>query len=171
MSMAYIGEIRLFGGNFAPTGWATCDGQLLSIADNVNLFTLIGTTYGGDGQSTFALPDLRSRVPVHQGTGTGLSNRSLAETGGEEAGTLTVGRMPAHPHAARASSAGGGSTDPAGKVWAQWSANQYSDQPANSVMSSAAAGVTGGSQPHDNMVPFLAVNFIICLFGIFPSPA
>jgi len=170
MATAYVGEIRMFAGNFAPQGWALCDGQVLAIADNEVLFQLIGTTYGGDGQQTFAVPDLRSRVPVHQGQGPGLSPRVIGESGGEEAVTLTTGAMSAHAHPAAASSAGGGSTTPAGGVWASWSGTRYSAQTPNSVMSPAAAGAAGGSQPHDNMAPFQAVNFIISLFGVFPSP-
>jgi len=166
----YIGEIRMFAGNFAPQGWAICDGQVQAIAENIPLFNLIGTTYGGDGVTTYALPDLRSRVPVHQGQGPGLTDRPLGSSGGEETVTLNVSGIPAHLHPAQASAVGGSSTNPAGNVWAQWSANPYSDQPAGPLMSAAAAETAGGSQPHDNMVAFQAINFIISLFGVFPSP-
>lgn len=164
MSQPFIGEIRMFPGNFAPLGWAICDGTLLAISQNSALFQLIGTTYGGDGQNTFALPDLRSRVPVHQGAGF-----VQGQSAGAESVTLTVSQIPAHTHVALASSAAGASQDPTGGVWANWTGSQYSDQGANASMSPAAITSAGGSQPHDNMPPFLAINFIISLFGIFPS--
>ena len=154
----------MFGGNFAPAGWALCDGSLLQIVQFETLFNLIGTTYGGDGQTTFALPDLRGRVPVHQGGGF-----TLAQNGGVETVTLTAAQTPAHSHAARSSSLGAVSRDPAGNLWAAWNSDQFSDQPADGIMSASAIAGSGGDQPHDNMVPFLAVNFIISLFGIFPS--
>lgn len=164
MGTPFVGEIRIFAGNFAPVGWAFCDGSLLAIAENDALFNLIGTTYGGDGQSTFALPDLRSRVPVHMGSGL-----SLAQTGGEETVTLTVNQMPAHTHVPQANSGTGTQTSPAGNVWANSANAPYSANAPNAAMDPAAAGLAGGSQPHDNMIPFLAINFIISLFGIFPS--
>jgi microcystin-dependent protein len=165
MSSPYIGEIRMFAGNFAPAGWAFCDGSLLDIASNDTLFNLIGTTYGGDGQGTFALPDLRSRVPVHAGPGF-----PLAQTGGEETVTLTLGQTPAHIHVPQASSSPGTQAGPGGGVWAQSAAGQFSAAVPSVSMAAGALGLTGGSQPHDNMAPFLAVNFILSLFGIFPSP-
>jgi microcystin-dependent protein len=154
----------MFGGNFAPSGWAICDGSLLSISEFEVLFVLIGTTYGGDGQSTFALPDLRSRVPLHQG-----ASFTIGQNGGAEAVTLTANQIPAHTHAAVASSGAGSSHDPTGNIWANWTGSQYSDQTINASMSPSAMTSAGGSQPHDNMPPFLGLNFIISLFGIFPS--
>ncbi len=159
----------MFAGNFAPQGWAICNGQVLAIAENDALFSLLGTTYGGDGQNTFALPDLRSRVPLHQGQGNGLSNRTLGQAGGEENVTLVVPQLPAHTHAATASSAAGTATSPAGNVWAAGNNTPFSDQASDAQMSAAAVQAVGGSQPHDNMLPFLAVNFIMALQGIYPS--
>jgi len=157
----------MFAGNFAPLDWALCQGQILSIADNEVLFNLIGTTYGGDGQETFALPDLRGRIPVHQGTGLGQS-LVVGETGGAESVTLTTNQIPAHSHVAAANSSGN-SNVPTGNVWAGWTGSQYSDQGPNDVMANGALGSAGGSQPHDNLPPYLTVNFIISMFGIFPS--
>lgn len=171
MSDPYIGEIRMFGGNFAPLGWAFCDGSLLAISQYDALFALIGTTYGGDGISTFALPDLRGRLPIHQGQGAGLSPRAIGEAGGSESVALSQGQLPSHNHIPIASSAAGGADTPAGNYWASSaSAPQFvpGDQ-ANVTMSGAAIQASGGNQPHDNMQPFLAVSFIIALEGIFPT--
>jgi len=165
MSQPYVGEIRMFAGNFAPAGWAFCNGALMAIADNDVLFTLIGTTYGGDGQTTFALPNLQSRIPVHQGPGF-----ALAQTGGVESVTLTTSQIPAHSHAPSCFSAAGNQASPTGGVWASTSpATQYSTQAPSVLMAAGACSPNGGSQPHDNMVPFLVINFIISLFGVFPS--
>lgn len=164
MGQPYVGEVRLFAGNFAPAGWAFCDGQLLPISENETLFTLIGTTYGGDGQSTFALPDMRSRVPIHQGNGF-----ILAETGGAEEITLTNQQIPAHTHPVVVSTQAASSRSAVGGVPAA--------APSEVTWSSATPGepmgtVTsaGGSQPHTNLQPFLGVSFIISLFGVYPSP-
>jgi microcystin-dependent protein len=166
MSSPFIGEIRMFGGNFAPVGWAFCNGAIIPIDQNDALFNLIGTTYGGDGQSTFALPNLQSRVPVHVGPGF-----ALGQTGGAESVTLTTSQIPAHSHVPQCSSGQGTASGPAGNVWAvpNPSVTIYSDVAPSLGMSPTAVGPTGGSQPHDNMIPFLVVNFIISLFGIFPS--
>lgn len=164
MSSPFIGEIRMFAGNFAPNGWAFCDGSLLPISENDALFNLIGTTYGGDGQSTFALPDLRSRVPVHVGAGF-----ALGQSGGVEQVTLTTSQIPGHRHTPQAQSGGGSQAGPGGGLWATGANTIYAAGPPDSPMASAAIGATGGSQPHDNMLPFLTVNFILSLFGIFPS--
>ena len=160
----------MFGGNFAPAGWMFCDGSLLPISENETLFNLIGTTYGGDGQSTFQLPDLRSRVLVHQGQGPGLSNYSLGQPGGVEAVTLTTSQIPIHSHAPLASNTGG-SDNPANNFWANSTTGKpYSAPPPAVQMNAATIAATGGSQPHENMIPFLCVSYIISLFGIFPSP-
>jgi microcystin-dependent protein len=165
MAQPYVGEIRMFAGNFAPVGWMFCEGQLLPISENETLFQLIGTTYGGDGQSTFALPDLRGRIPIHQGNGF-----ILAETGGAEEVTLTLNQIPAHTHSFMASSGPGNSNTPGGNVTAESAAVKiyYADEPT--VTMAPAVGSVGGSQPHTNFQPYLCVNFIISLFGIFPSP-
>jgi len=165
MAQPYVGEIRMFGGNFAPAGWMFCEGQLLAISENETLFQLIGTTYGGDGQSTFALPDLRGRVPIHQGNGF-----ILAETGGVEVVTLTTSQIPAYTHIPSASNTGS-SDNPANNFWAA-SANgkPYAAPGATVSMNNATMQGTGGSQPHNNFQPYLCVDFIISLFGIFPSP-
>lgn len=166
MAQPYVGEIRLFAGNFAPAGWLFCAGQLLPIAENETLFALIGTTYGGDGQFTFALPDLRGRVPLHQGSG-----YVLAETGGVESVTLTSLQLPAHTHALRASSAAGTGSGPGNALLAATgSVNSYGSGNADQPMTAGALSSSGSSQPHDNMAPYLAVSYIISLFGIFPSP-
>jgi microcystin-dependent protein len=162
----FLGEIRMFGGNFAPAGWATCDGQLLPIAQNTALFSLIGTIYGGNGQTTFALPDLRGRLPVH--TGSGLA---IGQAGGSETVTLTATNLPAHTHVANAASAGT-TLGPASQYWAADPGENvapYAAAPDGNVMSGAAIGAQGGSQPHENMQPFLAITFIIALQGIYPS--
>jgi Microcystin-dependent protein len=170
MSDQYIGEIRMFGGNFAPVGWAFCNGQLLSISENEALFTLIGTTYGGDGQTTFALPDLQGRLPVHMGrnnaTGTTFP---IGQKAGTESVTLITNQLPAHSHAANSSNLGGTTNSPENALWATSSKNQYSDGTPDVALNPAAIGVTGGNQPHDNMMPYIAVSFIIALNGIWPS--
>ncbi len=158
----------MFAGNFAPQGWAFCNGQVLAIAENDALFSLLGTTYGGDGQTTFALPDLRSRIPLHQGQGNGLSNRTLGEAGGEENVTLVTSQLPAHTHTAAASSAAGTATSPAGNVWAAGNNTPFSDQASDAQMGAATVQAVGDGLPHDNMLPFLAINFIIALEGIYP---
>lgn len=165
MAQPYVGEIRMFAGNFAPAGWMFCEGQLLPISENETLFQLIGTTYGGDGESTFALPDLRGRLPLHQGNGF-----ILAETGGAEEITLTVNQIPAHSHPLLATAAGASSTNPGTNVLAKPSKNMYRDGPGSNPMNPQSVGSTGGSQPHTNFQPYLCVDFIISLFGIFPSP-
>jgi microcystin-dependent protein len=172
MGSPYVGEIRMFAGTFAPVGWAFCDGSLLSIAENEVLFVLIGTTYGGDGQTTFQLPDLRGRVPMHWGQGQGLSNRLLGEYGGTESVTLTAAQLPVHTHPVLAQTGIGTQASPAGGVWAVSpvsTAPLYSAGPPATAMNAGAIAPSGGSQPHDNMIPFQAVNFIISLYGIFPS--
>lgn len=172
MSQPFIGEIRMFGGNFAPAGWAFCNGQPMPIAENEALFQLIGTTYGGDGQETFNLPNLQSRVPIHQGQGPGTSSYSLGESGGVESITLTTNQIPIHTHAALCSAVGGNSSNPAGGAWAVSDTTQYANAAPDTQMGNPPipAGSAGGSQPHDNMIPFLCISYIISLFGIFPSP-
>jgi microcystin-dependent protein len=168
VAQPYVGEIRMFGGTFAPAGWMFCEGQLLPISENETLFQLIGTTYGGDGQSTFALPDLRGRIPIHHGNGF-----ILAETGGAETVTLTQNQIPAHSHELMASTdAAQLSAGPNGSLLADAGDTLlYADAVPNTPMSPSAVGGAGGTQPHDNMAPYLCVSFIISLFGIFPSPS
>lgn len=156
----------MFAGNFAPAGWMFCEGQLLPISENETLFQLIGTTYGGDGQSTFALPDLRGRLPLHQGNGF-----ILAETGGAEEITLTVNQIPAHSHPFLASTSVANQSSPANAVVAQsTSADLFIEDAPNVDLALRAIDPVGGSQPHNNFQPYLCVDFIISLFGIFPSP-
>ena len=165
MAQPYVGEIRMFAGNFAPAGWMFCEGQLLPISEYETLFNLVGTTYGGDGQSTFALPDLRGRVPLHFGNGF-----TLAETGGVEEVTLTVSQIPAHTHAMLASGASGDQISPANNVPANsFTVTPYINDVPNGNFSPSAITSIGGSQPHTNFQPYLCVDFIISLFGIFPS--
>jgi len=181
MSDPFIAEIIMFGGNFAPRGWALCDGQLLPIAQNSALFSILGTNYGGDGRTTFGLPDLRSRFPMHPGSGPGLSTRRLGEKGGVETVTLNTNQIPAHQHTGegtvKVSGNAANTNNPTGNALALSEA--YSDRPfpvspatplklrANSVEITTAN--TGGNQAHDNMPPFQCVNFIIALQGVFPS--
>jgi len=171
MSEPFIGQIMTVGFNFAPRGWALCNGQLLSISQNTALFSLLGTTYGGNGQTTFALPDLRGRMPVHQGQGPGLSNRVMGEASGQETVTLLTAQMPQHTHMVNAQSSPGNSTNPTNNYPATSSArdNIYSNAMPNATMNPGEIGVAGGSQPHDNMPPYLVINFIIALEGIYPS--
>jgi microcystin-dependent protein len=165
MSSPFIGEIRMFAGNFAPVGWAFCNGAIIPISQNDALFNLIGTTYGGDGQNTFALPNLQSRVPVHVGPGF-----ALGQTGGAETVTLTTSQIPAHSHVPLSDNNLAGLPSPANNVWAANNTlTPYSNAAPDQVMNPSAIGSSGGSQPHDNMVPFLVINFILSLFGIFPS--
>lgn len=171
MSEPYIGEIRMFGGNFAPVGWMRCEGQLLQIAEYEVLYVLIGTTYGGDGQDTFGLPDLRGRVPIHAGSGPGLSNRALGAQGGVETVGLTTAQMPTHSHAVAASlDRATTNATGAGSVPGNTSGtNVYGLMGVPGPMATGAIAQTGGTDAHENMAPFLCVNFIISLFGIFPS--
>jgi microcystin-dependent protein len=169
MSQAFVGEIRLFAGNFAPVGWAFCDGTPMSIAENDVLFTLIGTTYGGDGESTFALPDLRGRVPVHLGSGAGTSYL-LGESGGVEQVTLTTNQIPVHSHALIVSGDQGQQGDPTGDVvGANPTVQLFRPGAATSPFDASAMTPVGGSQPHENMQPYLTINYIISLFGILPN--
>jgi microcystin-dependent protein len=166
MAQPYVGEIRMFAGNFAPAGWMFCEGQLLPISENETLFQLLGTTYGGDGESTFALPDLRGRIPIHQGNGF-----ILAETGGAEEITLTVSQIPSHTHPLLASADQTSTLNPAANlIGAPLTATPFFAAPPNQSLSPQAISPVGGSQPHTNFQPYLCVDFIISLFGIFPSP-
>jgi microcystin-dependent protein len=169
--LPYVGEIAIFAGNFAPDGWMFCQGQLLPISENETLFQLIGTTYGGDGESTFALPDLQGRVPVHQGSN-GTNNYFLAEQAGVESVTLTLNQIPAHTHTVGVTTTAGTSASPIGTVLADSGSNsaQYTQATTGLLTQPAQLlGVVGASQPHDNMQPYLAVHYIISLYGIFPS--
>ncbi len=170
MSEPFVGEIRMFAGNFAPRGWALCDGQLLAISQNDALFSLFGTIYGGDGRTSFGLPELRGRIPIHQGTGSGLTPRRLGARAGDERVTLTGNQLPAHTHAASCST-GGNSADAAGHVWATDPAGFSAgfNTAADNQMASTKIEAAGGSRSHNNLMPFLCVNFIVALFGIYPS--
>jgi microcystin-dependent protein len=166
MAQPYVGEIRMFAGNFQPAGWMFCEGQLLPISENETLFQLIGTTYGGDGQETFSLPDLRGRIPVHQGNG-----NILAETGGAESITLTNAQIPAHSHPIVASSDIANVPSPENAILGvSTKATIFFNDPPSAFMNPNCITSVGGNQPHDNFQPYLCVNFIISLFGIFPSP-
>jgi microcystin-dependent protein len=168
----YLGEIRMFAGNFAPRGWAFCNGSLMPISQNTALFSILGTQFGGDGRTNFALPDLRGRVPMHKGQGPGLSERTIGEESGESAVTVQINEMPGHNHVANSVSTQTGK-DPTATVWANSGGGRtgksvYSANPSV-TMNPNAIGVAGGSQPHNNLQPYLAVNFIIALEGVFPS--
>jgi microcystin-dependent protein len=165
MSGPYIGEIRLFAGNFAPAGWMFCDGQILPISENDALFNLLGTTYGGDGQSTFALPDLRSRAPLHRG-----ANHQQAEQGGVESVTLTVQQTPTHTHPYLAALNPASIASPQDNVLAESSAiNMWINDTPSAQLAAQAVTPVGGNQPHENMQPSLAISFIISLYGIYPN--
>jgi microcystin-dependent protein len=173
MAQPFVGEIRMFAGNFPPVGWMFCEGQLLPISENETLFQLIGTTYGGDGQSTFALPNLASRIPIHMGTGSSGTPYQLAESGGVESVTLTVAQIPAHTHPLMASQDAGSQNNAGNQVLAAQSPVSIYRPNAvapNVPMNASSVSPAGGSQPHDNMQPFICINYIISLFGIFPSP-
>jgi microcystin-dependent protein len=168
MSNPFVGEIRIFAGNFAPSGWAFCDGRLVPIAENDALFNLIGTIYGGDGQVTFGLPDLRGRVPLHAGSGPGLSTLILGEMAGVENVTLTVSQLPQHSHFAGAATRAGELAQPAGAVPAVLGDVAGYGAGANQPMAAAAVQNAGSGQPHDNLPPYICLSFIIALYGIFP---
>jgi microcystin-dependent protein len=173
MAQPYVGEIRLFAGNFPPAGWMFCDGQTLPISENEVLFQLIGTTYGGDGQETFNLPNLQSRVPIHQGTGSSGATFIIGEQGGVESVTLTIPQIPIHTHAALCRAAASASVaDPTNGTWTSSDLPQYDPAAPTVGMGNPLiqSSVAGGSQPHENMIPYLCVNYIISLFGIFPQP-
>ena len=170
----FLGQLMLVGFNFAPKGWAFCNGQLMSIAQNTALFSLLGTTYGGDGVTTFALPDLRGRAANHFGQGPGLSNYVQGEASGTETVTLLTTEIPAHNHPVLANSATGNTTSPEGAILASYGTSlppegPYTNANANTTLAVNAVGPTGGSQPHNNLSPFLTLNYIIALEGIYPS--
>lgn len=170
MAERYIGEIRMFGGNFAPAGWALCNGQLIPIAQNTALFSILGTTYGGDGKVTFALPDLRQRIPMHAGAGPGLTLRELGEQGGEQNATLTLQQIPSHSHGMLASNAPASVQSPANALLAKpiTLSAPYHDPAGMAPSPAGPLGTTGGGSAHNNMQPYLVVNFIIALSGVFP---
>jgi|SRR5215510_11903932 len=165
MSEAFLGEIRMVGFNFPPTGWAFCNGQIMSISQNQALFSLLGTTYGGNGIQTFGLPNLQGRAPVHA-----ANEVQLGQAGGEENHTLNSNEVAAHTHTAFGTTSGPAAGNPSGNLWATLTATQNPyGQTANARMAPAAIGSTGGGQPHENRSPYLVLNFVICLVGIFPS--
>jgi microcystin-dependent protein len=177
MADAFLGEIRIFSGNFAPNGWAFCNGQLVPIAQNTALFSILGTQYGGNGQTTFALPYLNGAAPMHQGSGVGLTTRAVGEQVGVDSVTLNISQIPSHRHAAQAYEIPGSSIDPTNHYWAESPAQGrphpqqapiYSTN-ANVTMSPNSLSAAGNSQPHNNMQPYLALNFIICMSGFFPT--
>jgi microcystin-dependent protein len=169
MSDQYLGEIRMFTGNFAPEGWMFCNGQVLNISQNDALYSLIGTTYGEDGQSTFALPDLRGRIPLHNGTGSTGTSYILGQSGGEEQVTLSTSQLPSHTHTVNALSSPGTTASPSNAFWAGSTINQYSTVEPKNVMGIQAISTVGKDAPHDNIMPFLAISFIIAIVGIYPS--
>lgn len=169
MADPFLAEIRIFTGNYAPSGWAMCDGQLLPLLQNVALFSLLGTTYGGNGSTNFALPDLRGRAPLHEGQGPGLTNRPLGGSGGEEQVTLTDNTLPAHGHNLYAVNGAADSTQPQGRLPARTREDAYTQAGQLNAMSSATVGVSGSSQGHNNMQPYLTLNFIIALQGVYPE--
>jgi microcystin-dependent protein len=170
MAQPYVGEIRMFGGNFAPAGWAFCEGQPLPISENETLFQLIGTTYGGDGQETFNLPNLAGRVPIHQGQGSGLSARVIGEVGGVTDVTLTTQQLAGHTHSIQATTNLGSSANPGGQVLATGTnVSMFRVIAPNVPFAAGVITPVGGSQPHTNLMPYLPISFIISLFGIFPS--
>lgn len=172
MSEPFIGQIVPVAFSFAPKGWALCNGQILPIAQNQALFSLLGTTFGGDGRTTFALPDLRGRTPIHWGTGPGLSSIALGESSGSETVTLLSNQLPMHNHIAIATNTPADQPSPSGNLWAvesQSATFPYSDQSPSGTMAPTALANAGGNQPHNNMQPYLTVSFIIALQGIFPS--
>ena len=174
MSNAFLGEIRIFGFNFAPTGWAKCNGQLLPISQNTALFALLGTFYGGDGKSTFALPNLQGSAAVHQGQGPGLSERVMGDQSGSETVTLLISEIPLHSHGpAKSSSAAADQLDPTGRVWAagggrRAAVNMYTATATTTLMHPGALTITGASFPHNNLMPYLTMNFCIAMQGAFP---
>jgi microcystin-dependent protein len=176
MSTPFIGEVRMFGGNFPPANWAFCNGQLINISDNTALYSLLGTTYGGNGTTTFALPDLRGRVPIAQGQGAGLTNRGIGDLGGTETVTLLDSNLPAHGHTLNASSQTatantiGATVLPGVRATGKFYVDNIGGTPPTfGTLDANTVGPAGGSLPHDNMMPYLSVNFIICQFGVFPS--
>ncbi len=174
MSEPFVAEIRIFAGNFAPRGWAFCNGQLLPVSQNTALFSLIGTTYGGDGRTTTALPNLKGRVPMHPGRGPGLTSRRLGQRGGTEMVSLSEAQMPNHNHTTQAATDGGTDNDPQNQFPARPAAGRFAsmyapDSSSLGAMKSGSLANTGGSQPHNNMQPFLTMNFIIALVGLYPS--
>lgn len=170
MSEPFVGEIRMFAGNFAPRGWAFCDGQLLAVSQNDALFSLLGTIYGGDGRTTFGLPDMRGRIPIHAGHGPGLSERRLGAKGGAEKVTLTVNQLPSHTHPLQASTELAQQASPQGNVLARTlTFDLYRQATPTSSMASSSITGTGGSRSHTNLMPFLCIHFIIALVGIYPS--
>lgn len=170
MSTPFLGEIRMFAGNFAINGWAYCNGSQMAISQNDALFALIGTTYGGDGQTTFNLPDLRGRLPIHQGQLAGGGTYVIGQPLGTETVTLTTAQLPAHNHQISADSNNGTSPNPSGNIVAGTSLAPFAQGvPTDQTLSGQTLGVAGGNQPHNNMMPYLCVTFIISLFGIFPS--
>lgn len=175
MAEQFIGQITLMGCSFAPRGTARCEGQIISISQNTALFSILGTTYGGNGQTTFALPDLQGRVPMHSGQGLGLSPRTIGEVDGTENVTLTAGQMPIHSHSPGGVTGAGTQQSPTGAVWASSTGGRtppplYQNSP-NTPMRSDLVGAGGGGQPHNNMQPFLALTFVIALQGVFPPRA
>ena len=170
MSDGYVGEIRMFAGNFAPRNWALCDGQLIAVSQNESLFSLLGTIYGGDGRTTFGLPDMRGRVPVHQGTGPGLTDRRIGHKFGQEHVTLTTNNLPAHSHRVTASTETANEASPVGNLLATPPTEGiYRAGTPTDAMSSQAVSQKGSSQSHDNMMPTATINYIICLYGTYPS--
>ncbi len=170
MSEPFVGEVRMFAGNFAPRGWAFCDGQLLAVSQNDALFSLLGTIYGGDGRTTFGLPDLRGRIPIHAGSGPGLSPRRLGAKGGAENVTLTVNQLPSHTHDMQAIGQNANTPNASGNLLAQTpTVDLYITETPVQGMASTAVTNTGGSRSHTNLMPFLCINYIIALFGIYPS--
>jgi len=170
MAEPFVGEIRMFAGNFAPRGWAFCSGQLLAVSQNDALFSLFGTLYGGDGRTTFGLPDLRGRIPIHAGQGPGLSPRSLGSKSGVEKVTLTTNQLPSHTHPVKGTNDAGNSTEPAGRLPASSTTiSLYASVAPTVDFNAAAVPGVGGSGSHSNLMPFLCINFIVALFGIYPS--
>ena len=169
MSEPFVGEIRMFAGNFAPRGWAFCDGQLLAVSQNDALFSLLGTIYGGDGRTTFGLPDLRGRIPIHAGSGPGLSPRRLGAKAGTEQETLTVNQLPSHSHTMQASGDGADQRSASGNLFARTAFNSYSQGTPSSPMASNMISSVGGSRSHTNLQPYVCIHFIVALFGIYPS--